>query len=554
MPDDLPPETDRPAPRLAGAGGPAAGGGGAAGTARTGAGRAAAGEPAGRGVDPSPDTADVARLTAGALASRLAAGALRSSEVVELLARRVGALDRGGPELRAVLAWAPDATEVAERLDAERARGVLRSPLHGLPVLVKDNLDTTGLASTAGSLALAERPPERDAPAVTRLREAGLVVVGKANLSEWANFRGRCSISGWSAVGGQTRNPHALDRSPGGSSSGSGAAVAAGLVPFAVGTETDGSILCPAAVCGVVGIKPTVGLVSRAGVVPISASQDTVGPLARTVADAAALLTVLAGVDPADPATAGAEGHADGDYARHAEDPSLEGVRLGVVRSGFGYSPKTDAVVEEALDLLRGAGAVLVELAAIPGAKAATGDDELTVLLHEFKAGLESYLRGRGAPAPQSLEELIAFNQAHRDEELAYFGQELLEAAQATRGLEAEEYLVAKESAQRRARGGLEAALGGAHLDALVLPTMGPAWLIDPVNGDAVAGAGYSAAAVAGTPGISVPAGVVDGLPVGICFLGAAWSEATLVRIAAGFERVAQAETTPAWRTTTTRA
>jgi amidase len=551
MPDDLPLETDRPTPRTTGTGGPAAGGGGTAGAAAS---PAATGSAAGDGVDPSPDTAELAWLSAGELAARLTAGTLRTSELVATLERRVAAVDRGGPELRAVLAWAPDTGEVAERLDAERARGVLRSPLHGLPVLVKDNLDTAGLASTAGSLALADRPPERDAPAVARLREAGLVVVGKANLSEWANMRGRCSISGWSAVGGQTRNPHALDRSPGGSSSGSGAAVAAGLVPFAVGTETDGSILCPAAVCGVVGIKPTVGLVSRAGVVPISASQDTVGPLARSVADAAALLTVLAGVDPADPATAAAEGHVDADYARHAEDPSLEGVRLGVVRSGFGYSPKTDAVVEGALERLRGAGAVLVELAAIPGAKAATGDDELTVLLYEFKAGLEAYLRDRGAPAPQSLEELIAFNESHRDAELALFGQELLEAAAATTGLEAEEYLVAKESAQRRARGGLEAALGGSHLDALVLPTMGPAWLIDPVNGNAVSGAGYSAAAVAGTPGISVPVGAVDGLPVGICFLGAAWSEATLVRIAAGAERVAQVDVRPAWRTASTRA
>ncbi len=504
--------------------------------------------------DPSPDTAEIAALGAGDLAGRLRSGELSSAELVATLLRRIDAVDRAGPTLRSVLQVADDAERVAAGLDAERVRGHLRGPLHGVPVLVKDNCDTaSGAGTTCGSLALAATRPAEDATAVRRLRAAGCVVLGKTNLSEWANFRSTHSASGWSAVGGQTRNPHVLDRSPGGSSSGSGAAVAAGLAPLAVGTETDGSILCPAAFCGVVGIKPTVGRVSRAGVVPISQSQDTVGPMARTVLDAALLLDALAGRDPRDPATRRRGAGSVDTAAAAMHPPRLRGVRLGVARDvHFGYSERADRLVEEALAALRSAGATLVDPADIPTAAALTASpDELTVLLHEFKDGVEAYLRGRPGDrdaCPRSLDELIAFNRRHRDHELRWFGQELLCQAAATQGLEAPGYRRARARGGRRARrGGIDHALRTHDVEALVVPTMGPAPCTDLVNGDAHHGAGYQVAAIAGTPAITLPVGESCGLPIGLTVLGAAFSEVRLVGIAAAIESELQVRLVPAY-------
>jgi amidase len=468
-------------------------------------------------------------------------------ELVETLLRRVAEVDGSGTRLRSVLAICPDGLDTAQQMDEERRRGEIRGPLHGIPILVKDNFDTTGPeGTTAGSLALAMTRPVRDAVVVQRLRTAGAIVIGKANLSEWANFRGKGSSSGWSAVGGQCRNPHALDRSPGGSSSGSGAAVAAGLAPLAVGTETDGSILCPAALNGVVGIKPTVGLTSRTGVVPISASQDTVGPMARSVADAAAMLGPLAGngsgADPLDPATVARPPGLPADYTAFCDPAGLSGARIGVPRKHyFGYSDKADVLVEAALEVARRSGAILIEPANVPTAKSISeSNDEMTVLLYEYRAGLETYLATRPDEGgqPRTVAEIVEFNEAHATEELAFFGQEYLIEAAVMGGLDSPRYLKARERNWRRAREeGIDAALDSANADVLAFATMGPAWRIDHVNGDAHAGAGYQAAAVAGYPAISLPIGKVSGLPVGLCLVGKAWSEPTLVRIAFALEQ-----------------
>jgi amidase len=411
---------------------------------------------------------------------------------------------------------------------------------------VKDNIDTAGPeATTAGSLALSLTRPLADATVVQRLRAAGLVVLAKANLSEWANFRSTRSSSGWSGAGGQCVNPHARDRSPGGSSSGSGAGVAAGLAPVAVGTETDGSILCPAALNGVVGIKPTVGLTSRRGVVPISSSQDTVGPIARCVADAAALLGVLAGgtagADPLDGATLKRPRSLPADYLGCCNLDGFGDIRIGVPRERyFGYGASTDALVEAALQLAREAGAEVVDPANVPTVEAISqSTDEMTVLLHEFKAGVERYLATRPAATdqPRTVSEIIAFNDEHASLELTHFGQETLIAASSVGGLDDPAYLEARaRNWQRARRDGIDAALETARADALVFPTMGPAWLIDHVNGDSHTRAGYQAAAVAGYPAISLPVGKVRGLPVGLCLVGRAWSEPALIRIAFALE------------------
>lgn len=509
-------------------------------------------------TDPSPTTAEVARLGVAAWHDLVATGRASAAELVEQLLRRVEEIDRGGPALRSVLALHEGAVEEARVLDHERLQGLQRGRLHGIPVLVKDNVDTDGpLATTAGSLALTapECQPQRPAPLVERLREAGAVVVGKANLSEWANFRSHHSSSGWSAVGGQCRNPHVLDRSPGGSSSGSGAAVAAGLVPLAIGTETDGSILCPATVCGVVGIKPTVGLVPRTGVVPISASQDTVGPLARSVADAAALLVAIAGDDGLDPASAGRPRGLAGAGDRPLLDPdALAGARIGVPRAHyFGYSAAADAAVEHAIGLMAAAGAEIVDPADVETAEElATSPDEMTVLLHEFKVGLEAYLAARPGPpeaCPRTLLELAAFNAAHREQELGLFGDEILSEAAATGGLEAAEYREASARALDLARArGIDGTLRRHELDALVTPTMGAAWCIDVVNGDShTGGAGYQAAAVAGYPAISLPVGSVRGLPLGICLMGPAFSEPRLIGLAFALEQLLALDLRPAY-------
>jgi amidase len=511
-------------------------------------------------TDPSPSTSEIGFQSVSEARRLLQQGSTTSVQLVETLLRRITEVDREGPELRAVLAVCPDAIEAARKLDAERRQGEVRGPLHGIAALVKDNIDTAGSeGTTAGSLALAMTRPVNDAFVVQRLRAAGVIVIAKSNLSEWANFRAKHSSSGWSAVGGQCRNPHALDRSPGGSSSGSGAGVAAGLSPLAVGTETDGSILCPAALNGVVGIKPTVGLTSRTGVVPISSSQDTVGPIARNVLDAAALLGVLAGgaegVDPLDAATTRRPRDLPVDYTEFCSRDGLSGARIGVPRRDyFGYSPKADALVEAALRVARDAGAVIVDPADVATAEAIRkSDDETTVMLHEFKAGIETYLATRppGNGQPRTVAEIVAFNEEHAAEELAFLGQEVLIAACEAGGLDSPAYLRARSRNWRRARrDGIDAALKNANADVLAFPTTGPAWCIDHVNGDPHARAGYQAAAVAGYPAISLPVGKINGLPVGLCLVGPAWSEPVLIRIAFALEQMLALDShlQPQWR------
>jgi amidase len=432
----------------------------------------------------------------------------------------------------------PEALAIADALDAERRAKGPRGSLHGVPVLLKDNVDTADrMTTTAGSLALEGSVPPRDAHVATRLREAGAVLLGKANLSEWANFRSSRSVSGWSARGGQCRNPYALDRNPCGSSSGSGVAVSANLVPLAVGTETDGSIVCPATNCGVVGIKPTVGLVSRAGIVPISHTQDTAGPMARTVADAAALLAALDGVDPRDPATADAQGRG-ADFLKALDPESLRGARIGVARNLAGFHPDTDRLFEEAIAEMKRRGAEVVDPADVPNVKE-LGDPEFEVLLYEFKAGLEAYLASLGPKAPvKTLADAIAFNERNREREMPFFGQEIFRKAQDKGPLTTPAYLEALEKCRRLSRKeGLDAVLDKHRLDAVVAPTGAPAWVIDPVSGDHFVGGNSTPAAVSGYPSLSVPMGFVFGLPVGVSFIGRAWSEALLVRLAFAFEQ-----------------
>ena len=494
--------------------------------------------------DPSPDTAAAAGTDAPTLAHLYASQAATASDLIDTLQRRIAEVDQSGPTLRSVLRTNPDAADDAARLDAELAAGRSRGPLHGVPVLVKDNIDTAGpMGTTAGSLALCDDGPATDAPLVTRLRAAGAIVLGKTNLSEWANFRSTGSTSGWSAVGGLCVNPHALDRSAGGSSSGSAAAVAAGLAPLAVGTETDGSIVCPAALCGVVGLKPTVGLVEGAGIVPVSHSQDTAGPIARTVRDAAALLDVLArDGHPSAPA---------GGYAAACRADGLRGARIGLPRRGlWGYSAAADAVAEEAVRLLAAQGANLVDPADLPSIdELGETDAELTVLNTEFKADLEAYLTTRGPGSPRTLADVVAFNDAHAATELAHFGQDRFAQALRTNGLGDPAYLAALETCRRLGRTqGIDAALRAHDLDALVLPTYPPAWKIDLVNGDQLAGGCPQAAAVAGYPLLTVPCGTSGGLPVGLAFMGTAWSEPVLIRLAYAFEQALGLSLTPAYR------
>lgn len=488
--------------------------------------------------------------TIGQLQAAMGRGELTAVALTQAYLERIAAIDQAGPTLRAVIEVNPDALAIAAEADRERAAGRVRGALHGIPVLVKDNIDTADrMRTTAGSLALAEAKPARDATVIARLRAAGAVLLGKTNLSEWANFRSTRSISGWSGRGGQTRNPYALDRNTSGSSSGSAAAVAANLCAVAVGTETDGSIVSPASVCGLVGVKPTVGLVSRAGIIPISASQDTAGPMARTVRDAAVLLGALATADERDPATQARPAGLPTDLAVGLDQPALTGARLGVFRAGMALTPKTEAVLAAAVAALQAAGAEVVDPVDVPGQKE-LGDAEFEVLLYEFKAGLNAYFAALGPKAPiKSIEELIAFNRTQADRELSYFGQELLEQAQAKGPLTDQAYLDALATCRRLARAeGIDAVLAHHRLDALVTLTNGPAWLIDPVNGDSYTGGSSSLAAVAGYPSVTVPAGQIMGLPVGVSFIGAAWSELRLLQLAADFERRLPARRPPEFR------
>ncbi len=503
-----------------------------------------AGEPAPRapaspgsgtpGAAPPPEVeeATVAELQAG-----MAAGRFTARQLAEAYLSRIAALD---PSLRSVLEVNPEALAIADDLDAERRAKGARGPLHGIPVLLKDNLATADrMETSAGSLALLGAKAPRDAFLVERLRAAGAVILGKTNLSEWANIRSSHSSSGWSARGGQTHNPYALDRNPCGSSSGTGAAVAASLAAVGVGTETDGSIVCPSSANGLVGVKPTVGLVSRSGIVPISASQDTAGPMARTVADAAVLLAAMAGFDPADPATAAGRGRAPADYAGALDADGLRGARIGVARKKlFGNSEAVDRLMEEAIAEMRRRGAVIVDPADIPHL-GEYDEAELEVLLYELKDGLARYLAAFAPGASvRTLDDVIAFDRSHAEREMPYFGQDLFEKAARKGPLTDRAYRRALARSRRLAGPeGLLAVMERHRLDAVVAPTGGPAWVTDLVNGDHFVVGSSTPAAVAGTPAVTVPAGQVFGLPVGITFMGRPWSEAVLLRLAYAYEQ-----------------
>lgn len=480
------------------------------------------------------------------LQAQMTAGALDSVTLTRAYLERIARIDRAGPRLNAVIELNPDALKDAAALDAERRHGQLRGPLHGIPVLLKDNIGARPMSNSAGSLALAKFRPD-DAFLVTRLRAAGAVVLGKTNLSEWANFRSSQSISGWSARGGQTRNPYRLSHTPCGSSSGSAVAVSANLAAAAVGTETDGSIVCPAAINGVVGLKPTVGLISREGIIPISFSQDTAGPMTRSVADAAALLTAMAGRDDADPATATMPGRAVYDYTARLNADSLRGARIGVLQGPLDQLPGIAPALQHAIGVLREAGAVVVPVQ-LP-TQGQWQDAERIVLLHEFKAGLQRYLTRYNAPV-RSLDQVIAWNREHADKELLPFGQDLMDEAAAVGGLGDATYIAARSQARRLAGPeGIDAALRAQQLDALIAPTTGVAWPIRAGAGDDFPGESYSAAAVAGYPSLSVPMAHVDGLPLGLLFMGTAWSEPRLIELAYAYEQRTRARRPPRFRT-----
>jgi amidase len=484
-------------------------------------------------------TFELEEATVARLQELMQAGSHTAWAIAESYLRRIDRIDKRGPAVNAVIELNPDALAIADALDAERRTMGPRGPLHGIPVLLKDNIDTADrMATTAGSLALAGSIALEDAFVARRLREAGAVILGKTNLSEWANFRSTRSSSGWSGRGGQTRNPYALDRNPSGSSTGSAVAVAANLCAVAIGTETDGSIVSPAAVNGVVGIKPTVGLVGRSGIIPIAHSQDTAGPLARTVADAATVLGALTGVVPRDDATRAGSGKAHADYTRFLDPRGLEGSRIGVARNFFSRHEKVDALMESAIAEMKRRGAVIVDPADIATARALK-EPEYKVMLYEFKAGLNAYLAGLGPLAPvRSLTQIIAFNEDNREAEMPFFGQEHLVRADEMGPLTSAEYAEALEASQRLARAeGIDATLGAHRLDAIIAPTGGPAWVTDPINGDHGSGGSSRPAAVAGYPIVTVPAGFVHGLPVGISFMGAAYSEPTLIKLAFAFEQ-----------------
>ncbi|MDP8985861.1 MAG: amidase [Pseudomonadota bacterium] len=506
---------------------------------------ATSGRRAKAGLAGQPGFAD--ELTLADIEAAFAEGRLTSRRLTQLYLDRIEAIDRRGPTLHAVLELNPRALDMAAELDRERRAQGPRGPLHGVPIMIKDNVETADrMMTTAGSLALEGWYAPQDAPLVARLRAAGAVIMGKTNLSEWANFRSTHSSSGWSGRGGQTRNPYALDRSPSGSSSGSAVAVAANLCALAVGSETNGSIVSPASINGIVGLKPTVGLVSRTGIVPISHSQDTAGPLARTVRDAAVLLGVMAGPDPADPASVAVGDRFDPDYVRYLDPQGLRGARLGIARRFFADNAPLDRFLDHCIAILEGAGAVIVDPADLPMHGVAEAA-ELEVLLYEFKADLNAYLtRLPTDSAVRSLEDLIRFNEANSAVELASFDQELLRRANTKGGLDEAAYKEARATCLNATRaGGIDAVLAEHRLDAIVTLTSGMAWLIDALNGDSDVGSCSSPAAIAGYPHISVPAGLHRGLPVGLSFFGTAFSEPTLLRLASGFEHVAKGRTAP---------
>lgn len=475
-------------------------------------------------------------------------GKQSAQSLTKLYLKRIAAFDKAGPRLNAIIELNPDALAIAKALDVERASKGPRGPLHGIPILLKDNIATSDkMSNSAGSLALAGAHPPLDAHVVQRLREAGAVILGKTNLSEWANLRSTRSTSGWSGRGGLTLNPYALDRNTSGSSSGSASAIAASLAAVAVGTETNGSIVSPASICGLVGIKPTVGLVSRSGIIPLSHTQDTAGPMARTVSDAALLLGGMTGVDANDAVT-NDRANTHKDFSAYLKKDSLRGARIGVVRNYFGgRKDLVDPVIEKALSVLRQQGAILIDCEMPNVGKA--GNDGLEVLLYEFKAGLASYLKTYAPDAPiKNMADLIAYNLQHQDRELPYFGQEYLIRAQAKGDLTSQEYLDALANVRRYSRTeGIDQLMNLHQLDALVAPTNGTAWLTDLINGDSSGASFAGPAAVAGYPHITVPAGQVHGLPVALSFVGRAWSEPTLIGLAYSYEQASLARRPPTY-------
>ncbi len=468
----------------------------------------------------------------------MVSGEMTSRSITELYLNRIARLNTAGPELRAVIETNPEALETADILDLERRTGSSRGPLHGIPVLVKDNIDTADLMSTAaGSLALEGSMPPRDAFVAQRLRATGAVILGKANLSEWANFRSRGSSSGWSGRGGQCRNPYVLDHNPCGSSSGSAVAVSANLAPLAIGTETNGSIVCPSSRNGIVGVKPTVGLVSRSGIIPIAAIQDTAGPMTRTVADAALLLGALTGVDSRDPATGGSAPRSETDYMPFLDRERLDGARIGVARN-FNFDSEVWDVFERAIQIMRNQGADIVDPTDVPNMDQ-YGDTSFEVLLYEFKSGMNQYLESLGPDAPvKSLAEIIEFNTANIEREMPYFGQDILIEAQQMGSLREQAYIDALENNRRYSRReGIDQVMAEHNLDAIISPTGDPAWVTDHANGDPRTGSSSRPAAVAGYPSVTVPMGFLGELPVGISFFGSPWTEALILGLAFAYEQ-----------------
>jgi amidase len=486
-------------------------------------------------------------ITISGLQDGMKSGKFTARSLVERYSIRIAEIDKHGPAINSVLELNPDALSIAGSLDQERKAKGPRGPLHGIPVLIKDNIDTADkMMTTAGSLAMVGSKPPQDSFVVQKLRSAGAVILGKTNLSEWANIRSRHSTSGWSGRGGLTRNPYALDRNPCGSSSGTGAGISANLGAVGIGTETDGSIVCPSSSNGLAGIKPTVGLVSRSGIIPISHSQDGAGPMCRTVRDAAILLGALTGVDPNDAATAASSGKSFTDYTQFCDLNGLKGSRIGVARKYFGFNDAVDSLMERALDAMKQQGATLVDPADIE-TLGNFDKSELLVLLYELKADLNAYLARLGPNAPvHTLKDIIDFNERNREKEMPYFGQDLFLNAEAKGPLTEKAYVDALEKNHQLARTeGIDATMDKYSLDAIVAPTGGPAWLTDLVNGDHFAGGSSNAAAVAGYPNINVTAGFISGLPVGISFFGRAWSEPTLIRLAFAFEQTIRARQAP---------
>jgi amidase len=495
---------------------------------------------------------ELEEITIPELQEGMKSGKFTARSLVEKYLERIDDVDtprkdKRGPAVNAILELNPDALHIADGLDQERKAKGLRGPLHGIPVLIKDNIDTAdGMMTTAGSLALVGSKPPKDSFVAQKLRAAGAVILGKTNLSEWANSRSSHSSSGWSGRGGLTKNPYALDRNPCGSSSGTGAGISANLAAIGIGTETDGSIVCPSSSNGLVGIKPTVGLVSRSGIIPIAHSQDGAGPMCRTVRDAAILLGALSGVDPDDAATAASAGKAHTDYAQFCDPNGLKGARIGVARKYFGFNDAVDVLTAQALDVLKAQGATLVDPADIE-TMGKFDEGEAVVLMYELKADLNAYLARLGPGAPvHTLQEIIEFNERNRQKEMPYFGQDLFVKAQAKGPLTEKEYVdaLAKNHQLTRTEG-IDALMDKHHLDAIVAPTGGPAWLTDLINGDHFAGGSSNAAAVAGYPNINVTAGFLFGLPVGISFFGRAWSEPTLIKLAYSFEQATKARQAP---------